>query len=549
MKRSPPVRPVHATPRVDRRSGRLEVWGGVECSVVRVGDVYRSSMQRSGHDRRASDIARIADLGVTALRMPVLWELVAPDGIERADWRWPDERLALAREHGVRPIVGLVHHGSGTRTTSLLDEAFPERLAEYAAAVARRYPWVTDFTPVNEPLTTARFSALYGHWYPHARSAAAFAGALVNECRATVLAMEAIRAITPAARLIQTEDYGHVRSTPRLAYQAEHENQRRWLSLDLLCGRVDEAHPLHGYLRHVGIRHRELAFFLAHRTAPEVIGLNYYLTSERFLDENVEAYPAGLHGGNDIDRYADVEAVRLGVPLAGHAGAISETWTRYRLPLAITEVHLGCTREEQLRWWRQAWRAASRAREFGIDVRAVCAWALFGSHDWGSLLLVDRGDYEVGAFDVRSHPPRPTAIARGIAQVAREGRLDHPVLDVPGWWRRPSRVFYGPGAGTPDPADARARPILIIGATGTLGHALCAACTARGLAFRPLTRAALDVGDPGAVARALDVHRPWAIVNAAGYVRVDDAEDHLEECWRVNVEGARLLAEACAARG
>src|SRR3712207_8890412 len=48
-------------------------------------------------------------------------------------------------------------------------------LAEYAHAVASRYPWVEDWTPVNEPLTTARFSALYGHWYPHARDDVSFA--------------------------------------------------------------------------------------------------------------------------------------------------------------------------------------------------------------------------------------------------------------------------------------------------------------------------------------------------------------------------------------
>ena len=28
-------------------------------------------------------------------------------------------------------------------------------------------PHITNYTPVNEPLTTARFSGLYGAWYPH----------------------------------------------------------------------------------------------------------------------------------------------------------------------------------------------------------------------------------------------------------------------------------------------------------------------------------------------------------------------------------------------
>ena len=100
------------------------------------------------------------------MRYPVLWERVAPDGLSTADWAWTDERLGLLRESGIRPIATLLHHGSGPRATHLLDPRFPEKFAAYAAAVAARYPWIDDYTLVNEPLTTARFSALYGHWYP-----------------------------------------------------------------------------------------------------------------------------------------------------------------------------------------------------------------------------------------------------------------------------------------------------------------------------------------------------------------------------------------------
>ena len=79
-----------------------------------------------------------------------------------------------------------------------LDPQFPERLADYAARLANRYPWVERYTPVNEPLTTARFSCLYGHWYPHLRNDFAFARALLNQCRAVVLSMRAIRQSIPS---------------------------------------------------------------------------------------------------------------------------------------------------------------------------------------------------------------------------------------------------------------------------------------------------------------------------------------------------------------
>src|ERR1051325_7764075 len=118
-----------------------------------------------GDDARACDLDLFASLGIKAMRYPVLWERTAPEGLSRADWSWPDARLSRLRELNLRPVVGLVHHGGGPRDTSLVDTTFPENLAACARAVAERSPWVEDYTPVNEPLTTARFGGLYGHWH------------------------------------------------------------------------------------------------------------------------------------------------------------------------------------------------------------------------------------------------------------------------------------------------------------------------------------------------------------------------------------------------
>src|SRR5690606_32567100 len=113
-------------------------------------------------------------------------------------------------------------------------------------------------------------------------------------------------------QLVQTEDLGTVFSTPRLAYQAEFENHRRWLSWDLLFGRVQERHPLYGYLvDRAGIDPSELARINANMCRPDIVGINYYVTSDRFLDDRVELYPPGTIGCNGRHTYADVEAVRV----------------------------------------------------------------------------------------------------------------------------------------------------------------------------------------------------------------------------------------------
>ncbi|HLL73919.1 MAG TPA: family 1 glycosylhydrolase [Pyrinomonadaceae bacterium] len=539
-------------------NGPPELWGGVECTVNRVGDRFFDQLERSGHARRATDLDLFAALGVRALRYPVLWERTAPAGLESADWSWPDARLARLRELNLRPVVGLLHHGSGPRHTSLVDPLFPEGLAGYARAVAERYPWVEDYTPVNEPLTTARFSGLYGHWYPHGRDDRTFLRALLNQCRAVALSMRAVREVNPRARLVQTEDLGKTHSTRALLYQADFENERRWLSFDLLAGRLTREHPLWYYARCSGVAEGELEWFAENPTTPDVLGINHYITSERFLDERLARYPARTHGGNGRQAYADVEAVRvLSEGTAGPRALLAEAWGRYGLPLAVTEAHLGCTREEQLRWLAEMWGAASSLRREGVDVRAVTAWSLLGAYDWDSLLACDRGRYEPGVFDLRGGAPRPTALARLLRELAAGREPSHPVLDAPGWWRRLDRLLYPPARSARRKKEAArerramrgredSRPVLITGATGTLGRAFARLCRARAIPYRLLTRDEMDIADAGSVADALDGWRPWAVVNAAGYVRVDDAEREPEKCFRENAEGAAVLAAACA---
>jgi dTDP-4-dehydrorhamnose reductase len=518
----------------------LELWGGIEATVNRVGDTYADQLRLNGHDRRLSDLDRFARLGIKALRYPVLWE-------RTKDWAWSDERLERLRELGVRPIVGLVHHGSGPSDTSLLDPYFPEKLAGYARTVAERYPWVEDWTPVNEPLTTARFSCLYGLWYPHRRDAASFARALLIQLRAVVHAMRAIRDVIPTARLIQTDDLGKTHSTESLRYQADHENERRWITWDLLCGRRT---GIEDWFRWIGIDEAQLAWFRENPCPPDIIGINHYLSSERFLDHRLELYPERLHGSNGQDAYVDELAARvLGPGPDGPAVLLREAWQRYRLPLAVTEAHNGCTREEQLRWLDEVWRAAENVRRSGADMRAVTIWSLLGTFGWSELLVGDAEAYEPGVFDVRAPAPRPTALATMAAQLARGKTFDHPVVPAPGWWRRPQRLWYPPYGPVARAPARRTQSLLVIGAAGTLGSAFVRLCDERGLSCVATTRARLDAADPRSVEATVGTVRPWAIVNAAGYVRVDDAERDLPACYRENTLAAEAIARAASLGG
>jgi dTDP-4-dehydrorhamnose reductase len=142
------------------------------------------------------------------------------------------------------------------------------------------------------------------------------------------------------------------------------------------------------------------------------------------------------------------------------------------------------------------------------------------------------------------------------------------LLDLPGWWERDIRVAYPMQVRPPEPgargsfgiarkgppadgkvAARRTPPLVITGGSGTLGRAFARICELRAIPYVALTRSDLDITEENQVVTAIEHFKPWAIVNAAGYVRVDDAEADRERCFRENVNGAVNIASVCAERG
>ncbi|MEW2246023.1 dTDP-4-dehydrorhamnose reductase [Streptomyces sp. NPDC058733] len=89
--------------------------------------------------------------------------------------------------------------------------------------------------------------------------------------------------------------------------------------------------------------------------------------------------------------------------------------------------------------------------------------------------------------------------------------------------------------------------VLITGAAGMLGRDLTHVLGGRGLHVNAVTRHGLDITDADAVRAAVAGHD--VVVNAAAWTDVDGAETEEAAATRVNGEGPRVLAEACAGSG
>lgn len=85
---------------------------------------------------------------------------------------------------------------------------------------------------------------------------------------------------------------------------------------------------------------------------------------------------------------------------------------------------------------------------------------------------------------------------------------------------------------------------LVLGAGGQLGSELVEILPVDETVA--LTREQLDITDFGKVKDTLTKFRPLVVFNCAGFVRVDDAEEKVEEAWRVNAFAVLFLAKICA---
>src|SRR5690606_28727864 len=181
-------------------------------------------------------------------------------------------------------ILDLCHFGVPDWIENFQNTDFAPYFEEYAREVARRYPYVKYWTPVNEILITTLFSAKYGWWNERLTTDEAFVRATVNVCKANLYGMRAIIESVPDAIFVQSEssEYTHP-SSPHLVKDAWFYNQRRFIPLDLTYGQQVSA-TIYRYLIANGMTEADYDYFMNHNYRFRcIMGTDYYVTNEHLL--------------------------------------------------------------------------------------------------------------------------------------------------------------------------------------------------------------------------------------------------------------------------
>ena len=369
---------------------------GIENSIPKIkgGRIRVDQMESCGHYRYwRKDFELVKELGLRFLRYgpPLYTTLTGPD---RYDWEFADITFAELKRRDIIPIVDLCHFGVPDWLGDFQNPDFPELFARYAAAFARRFPWVQLYTPVNEMFICALFSAKYGWWNEEGTSDQTFVTALKHIVKANVRAMQEILKVRADAIFIQSEssEYFHAEN-PAAIKPAEIENSRRFLSLDLNYGhRVDS--EMYEYLVDNGMTRDEYHFFLGNSLHHHcILGNDYYWTNEHRISETGETRASGeIFGYSEITR---------------------QYYSRYRLPVMHTETNIaeGPNGDEAVNWLWKEWANVLRVRNDGVPTVGFTWYSLTDQIDWDNALREKRDRvHPVGLYDL-NRDIRPVGIS------------------------------------------------------------------------------------------------------------------------------------------
>jgi beta-glucosidase/6-phospho-beta-glucosidase/beta-galactosidase len=385
---------------------------GIECSNPRVhdprlGNIRRDLLDECGHYRNwRRDLELVKALGTRMLRYGLPNHLVHL-GPGRYDWSFADETLAEMRRLGILPILDLLHFGIPDWMGDLQNPEMPLHFAEYAGAVAERYPWVRGYTPVNEMFVCARNSGWDGLWNERLRSERGFVTALKHLVAASLLATAAIVRHVPNAVIVQSEsaEYTHhVVASPSHAVKLR--NKLIFLSLDLLYSKAPDADVLM-FCQDNGMSREEFMWFM--RTAPagfQIMGNDYYGHNEKLL------LPDG--------------ATMYGEDVLGWYLITRRYYRRYYRPVMHTETSTPFP-ELNPRWLWKQWANVLRMRRDGVPVLGFTWYSLTDHVDWDTQLAEKNGRVNAcGLYDL-ARDPRPVAgeYQKLIREFGRIAALSH----------------------------------------------------------------------------------------------------------------------------
>jgi beta-glucosidase len=350
------------------------------------------------HYRRwPEDLRLLGELGVDAYRFSLAWPRVVPGGdgpVNAAGLDFYDRLTDALLAAGITPCPTLYHWdlpqalqdrgGWPARETA-------EHFAAYAAVVAGRLgDRITDWTTLNEPLCAAWIGHLEGRMAPGLTDIAAAVRASFHLHLGHGLAVQAIRAAVPGARVGIVNNLTHCEpATDRpediaAARRSDGHTNRWWL--DPLHGRGYPEDMARVYGTDVPARDGDLEVIAA---PLDWLGLNYYFRNV-IADDPAGPVPHLRQTAPAGSRYTAMD-------WEVHAEGLVHTLRRMHTDYGARRLYVtengaayhdtvgpdGAVHDpERVRYLEEHLAACARAVAEGIPLAGYFAWSLLDNFEW-----------------------------------------------------------------------------------------------------------------------------------------------------------------------
>jgi beta-glucosidase/6-phospho-beta-glucosidase/beta-galactosidase len=370
--------------------------GGFECSTHRRHDGRRLDLiAATGHDRHAaSDYARMTGHGIRTVRDGVRWHLIetAPG---RYDWSSLLPMVRAARTAGVQVIWDLCHYG-WPDDIDIWRPAFVERFARFAGAVAALMRDEGIEAPFYCPVNEISYWSWAGGDKARFNPMAQGRGFELKHqlVRATIAAIDAIRAVAPDARIVHVDPVINVLPRPDRPNDrkaAEHFRLAQFEAWDMIAGHIWP-----------GLGGRPDCL--------DIIGVNYYSDNQWFLN------------GGTIERTHPL--------YRPFADILAETFQRYGRPILVAET--GAEGDARAPWFDYVAEQVQSALQRGVPVEGVCLYPILDYPGWTNERHCEVGLY--GLCDEQGERPLHQPLADALKRHgARRDALPARTPELAAW--------------------------------------------------------------------------------------------------------------------
>ncbi|HYX71832.1 MAG TPA: hypothetical protein VE732_03615 [Nitrososphaera sp.] len=324
--------------------------GGFECSSHRLRSGKRLDLIASTrHDKFIrQDYLRLLEQGVFTAREGIRWHLIESSP-GHYNFSSVIPMMHAARELGIKVIWDLFHFGYPDSILDIFSQEFVKRFAGLAYAFTRLLTTECDEIPYIAPINEISYFAWAGG---DAGRCAPFGQGLGNQLklqlvRATITAIEAIRAANPSARIFHIDPLCNIVHDP--AYPEDEPpamayNAAQYDAWDMICGRLNpELGGKEDYL--------------------DIIGINYYPTNQWI-------FPGG--------EYLIIKKQHhLYKPFRE---MLCEVYHKYERPLFISET--GAEDEARAAWLSHICQEVCIASQMGVKMEGICLYPIVNHPGW-----------------------------------------------------------------------------------------------------------------------------------------------------------------------